>query len=153
MLTALRPDDLESIIQLYTSVKVRRFLGGPVAEGAVRTQFLKSLETGTFTRQWVIRLRENCLFVGIISLGLHHNGVDMEVSYQLLPEWWGLGYASETVQAVITHCWDCLELSRVVAETQTRNVASCRLLERLGMRLEAKVERFGAEQAIYVIER
>lgn len=45
-----------------------------------------------------------------------------------------------------------LSLTRVVAETQAANVASCQLLERLGMRLERTVERFGAGQAIYRVD-
>ncbi|UNK21066.1 hypothetical protein MNQ98_14085 [Paenibacillus sp. N3/727] len=42
---------------------------------------------------------------------------------------------------------------KLLAETQTANVSSCNLLERLGMKLERKVQRFGSEQGIFSIEK
>ncbi|MGK7949496.1 MAG: hypothetical protein AB4368_12020 [Xenococcaceae cyanobacterium] len=39
--------------------------------------------------------------------------------------------------------------SERLAETQIANIASCRLVERMGMRLERTVERFGAKQGIF----
>ena len=56
------------------------------------------------------------------------------------------------VQAVIRYALRDLGLPRVVAETQTANIASCRLLEGLGLRRERTVQRFGAQQAIYVTD-
>jgi hypothetical protein len=45
-----------------------------------------------------------------------------------------------------------LDLAKVVAETQTANKSSCRLLERVGMEWERTISRFGAEQAIYSVQ-
>ena len=39
----------------------------------------------------------------------------------------------------------------MIAETQTANILSCKLLERVGMKLEQKIQRFGTEQTIYAI--
>jgi ribosomal-protein-alanine N-acetyltransferase len=75
----------------------------------------------------------------------------MEVSYQLLPQWWRQGYATEVVQKIIQHAFADLALTKVVAETQTANIASCRLLEKVGMLREETLERFGAEQGIFSI--
>ena len=151
-LTALRTGDLESVVRLYTDADVRRFLGGPADEAAVRLEFPLLVRFDAASPRWAIRLRADDTFVGIIYLGAHHDGTGTEVSYQLLPEWWGQGYAQETVRAVVNHALADLGLPRVIAETQLANVASCRLLERLGMRLERTVVRFGAEQAIYTTD-
>ncbi len=71
------------------------------------------------------------------------------MSYELLPEYWGKGYATEAVEAALGYAFVDLGLERVVAETQAANERSCRLLERLGMKAERKLERFGAKQVIY----
>ena len=154
VLTPLRRDDVADVTALYADEAVRRFLGGPADEDEVRTSlstFVEDKASGSALHFWVIRLKGGS-FVGTVSLGAHHDGADTEVSYQLLPMWWGQGYAGEAVGAVIKYALFELGLARVVAETQRANLASCRLLERLGMRLERTVERFGAEQAIYVRE-
>ncbi len=45
---------------------------------------------------------------------------------------WGRGYATETAHAVLRWAFDTLDLNRVQAEADTRNVASARVLEKLG---------------------
>ena len=46
---------------------------------------------------------------------------------------WGHGYATEAVRAVLQWAFDTLDLNRVQAEADTRNAASGRVLEKLGI--------------------
>ena len=150
-LSTLQSADWDLVVKLYTDAEVRRFLGGIVDLETIRLRFQRMLEFERQTQHWVIRVKKNnsLVGIGIVSLGKHHNNIDTEISYQLLPEWWGKGYGTEAVQAVLTHALMVLGLPRVIAETQIANIASCRLLERMGMRLERTVERFGAKQGIF----
>ncbi|MFI6480883.1 GNAT family N-acetyltransferase [Nonomuraea sp. NPDC050663] len=45
---------------------------------------------------------------------------------------WGNGYATEAMQALLGWGFDTLDLNRVQAEADTRNVASARVLEKVG---------------------
>ena len=45
---------------------------------------------------------------------------------------WGSGYATEAARELLGWAFDTLDLNRVQAETDTRNVASARVLEKLG---------------------
>ena len=45
---------------------------------------------------------------------------------------WGHGYATEAAHSVLQWAFDTLALNRVQAETDTRNTASARVLEKLG---------------------
>ena len=45
---------------------------------------------------------------------------------------WGHGYATEAARALLQWAFDTLDLNRVQAETDTRNAASARVLEKLG---------------------
>ena len=139
------------VTKLYTDVKVRRFLGGVVDRKTIRYKFIKMLESNPENHYWVIRVKDSSSFeeIGIVSLTRHHNNIDTEISYQLLPEWWGKGYGTEAAGAIVKYALTVMNLPRVVAETQMANIASCRLLESVGMRLERTVERFGAKQIIY----
>ncbi|PNT92822.1 GNAT family N-acetyltransferase [Clostridium thermosuccinogenes] len=150
-LVKLQETDYVDVKRLYSDVKVREFLGGPVSEEEFNAKFERMIKSKNDAIYWVIRQRESSLFIGLISLALHHDGVSTEVSYQLLPEWWGKGYATEVVKEVIRYAFVEFRLAKVIAETQTANLLSCRLLERVCMKLEQKVQRFGAEQAIYAI--
>lgn len=69
--------------------------------------------------------------MGIVSLRRHHNNIDTEISYQLLPEWWRRGYGTEAIQAIITYVLTVLGLPRVIGETQMANTTSCHVLVRV----------------------
>ena len=149
-LTTLQNRDWELEMKLYTNVEVRRFLGGIIDLQNVRRKFWKMLQSDR-AKYWVIRVKENDLKcgIGIVCLSKHHNNIDTEISYQLLPQWWNKGYGSEAVGAIVERALTIDRLPRVIAETQIANTASCQLLESIGMSLERTVERFGAKQGIF----
>ena len=45
---------------------------------------------------------------------------------------WGQGYATEAARALLDWAFGTFDLNRVQAETDTRNLASARVLEKLG---------------------
>jgi RimJ/RimL family protein N-acetyltransferase len=49
---------------------------------------------------------------------------------------WGQGYATEATRTLLRWAFDTLDLNRVQAEADTRNLASARVLEKLGFVLE-----------------
>jgi [ribosomal protein S5]-alanine N-acetyltransferase len=151
-LTKLQASDYDNVRRLYVNEEVRKYLGGAwTEEEAITGSFHRMLASQEGASFWIIREKQTNAFIGLISLDMHHDGVSTEVSYELLPEWWGSGYAAETVTAVIDYAFRELGLPEVIAETQAANKASCRLLERIGMSFRDTVQRFGEQQAIYGI--
>ncbi len=152
VLTPFQRTDYDEVKQVYMNQEVRRYLGGVRTEDHLQQIVEEMLHTRE-EEYWVIRRKDSKKFIGIISLGPHHDGVFHEVSYQLLPEWWRNGYGREAVQAILDYALHVLYLPRVAAETQVSNIPSRKLLERVGMREERRVIRYGAEQVIYAIEK
>jgi RimJ/RimL family protein N-acetyltransferase len=76
--------------------------------------------------------------VGDVVLGLeseeHRTG---EIGYIVHPDHHGHGYATEAGRAVLRVAFEDLRLHRVTGRLDARNVASARVLEKLGMRREA----------------
>ena len=58
-----------------------------------------------------------------------------ELVYSLDPAWWGQGLATEVARAALDWAFATHRWPRIVAATDTPNVASARVLERIGMRL------------------
>lgn len=152
LLGTVRQSDYEDIKALYRNEEVRQFLGGTRDQNAIREIVADMSESGAEAWYFSVRELETRKFMGMVSLDLHHAGEGMEVSYQFLPECWGKGYAAEAVGRVILFAFEDLKLPGIVAETQTANMSSCRLLEKLGMRWIDSYERFGAQQSLYAIE-
>jgi [ribosomal protein S5]-alanine N-acetyltransferase len=57
-----------------------------------------------------------------------------ELGYELDPEWWGRGLATEAARAMVAFGFADLGLQRISAECLVDNTASARVLERLGLR-------------------
>src|SRR5690606_3130336 len=60
---------------------------------------------------------------------------EVEVLYGLTPEMWGQALATEAARAVLRYGFEVLGLPRIWARTDPPNVASRRVIERLGMRV------------------
>jgi RimJ/RimL family protein N-acetyltransferase len=146
--------DYDDVMSLYQNEHVRRFLGGTLTDVQFRPRFEKLCNQASEDEYyWVIRHSYDQAFMGLISIDPHHDGDAFELSYQLLPQWWGSGYAEEVSRQILHYAFTELGLPKIVAETQAANSASRRLLEKLGMKIISTVERFGEQQYIYSISR
>jgi RimJ/RimL family protein N-acetyltransferase len=90
------------------------------------------LQPGWF--QYAIAL--DGLLIGDIGLNTFDNLMQADIGYTLAPEYQGKGYATEAVGGLLEHLFTERDLHRVSAEVDARNVASARLLERLGFQQE-----------------
>jgi RimJ/RimL family protein N-acetyltransferase len=73
------------------------------------------------------------------NAGLYHffeQNRRCEIGYALASKYWGQGYATEALRALIRHGFDALDLNRIEADIDPRNAASARVLEKLGFRKE-----------------
>lgn len=73
---------------------------------------------------------------GFIRLG--EDDRQAEIGFTLAPAWRGRGYAAEAVGRVVDYLFEDLGLHRVRANVDPENLASARLLLRLGFRCEGR---------------
>jgi RimJ/RimL family protein N-acetyltransferase len=74
--------------------------------------------------------------------------VSAEIGYWLGEPFWSRGIATEALAAVTRHAIDAHALTRVYALPFARNAASCRVLEKAGYRLEARLRRSAIKDGI-----
>ncbi|MEP4195942.1 MAG: GNAT family N-acetyltransferase [Aliishimia sp.] len=140
--------DLLFFFRLLGNDHVRKFLGGPVPL-PIRLSRFKAYRRGhPKVGIWMVRNKATKKVLGMIELTPNQDDKDYEVSYQFHPTSWGSGFAREAITGVINH-----GLERIIAETQTANTRSCRLLEGLGFATIDTVARYGAQQRLYAIDQ
>lgn len=61
---------------------------------------------------------------------------EVELYYKLGRDWWRQGYATEACRRLIEFAFNEMRLVRIVTVTHKDNVASLRLMARLGMKLD-----------------
>ncbi len=97
--------------------------------------------------------------IGAVALGINRPHLCGELGYWIGKEQWGRGYVTEAAIAVRDFAFTALGLNRVQAHHMTRNPASGRVMQKLGMRFEGvhrqavrKGDRF-EDVAVYAICR
>lgn len=101
---------------------------------------------------WVIRDKANGQLVGSCDLDSEELG-EVELGYCLAKAYWGKGLATEVAQAVVRFAFEDLKLERLVAVVVPENIASWKLLERIGFMIERKAHHYGWDVVYYGIRR
>jgi [ribosomal protein S5]-alanine N-acetyltransferase len=136
----LRPfdeSDADALFALHGNADVLRYWDSPPwseparAEGFI-TACRQMAEAGTGVRLAMDRASGGA-FLGWCSLTRWNPDYrSAALGYCLGEAAWGHGYATEAARALLQWAFDTLDLNRVQAETDTRNAASARVLEKLG---------------------
>jgi ribosomal-protein-alanine N-acetyltransferase len=88
--------------------------------------------------------------IGWCGLGpLEFNPRDIEIYYGLSKDHWGRGIATEAARAMLRYGFDTIKLDKIVAVTQPENVASVKVIEKMGMIYRRRIENLPAEHCFY----
>ena len=129
--------DAKNLYALHSNAHVLRYWDAPPWNEPLQAdRFLAACreiaEVGTGTRLAVDRASDGA-FIGWCSLTRwnpdYHSA---SMGYCFDDSVWGNGYATEAARTMLKWAFDTLDINRVQAETDTRNVASARVLEKLG---------------------
>jgi RimJ/RimL family protein N-acetyltransferase len=143
LLRPFEPGDLAGAHAMRSSEAVVRWLyEDPATEAESRARLDRRMRTTRFARTGdaiglAAALHDGTL-VGDLSLFLlsaeHRQG---EIGFLIHPRHQGRGYATEAAGALLGLAFGTFGLHRVIGRLEARNLASARVLEKLGMRREA----------------
>jgi [ribosomal protein S5]-alanine N-acetyltransferase len=144
-LTALTPADAAEVFTLFSTPSVVEYYDLAAFTELSQAKHLISLFTARYEEKlgirWALRLQSTGQLIG--SCGFNSWSSNMRsavIGYDLLPEFWRQGYATEAVRAIIRAGFSgllpCGELHRIQADTVPGNIASETLLRRLGFKEE-----------------
>ncbi len=133
--------DADALFALHSNAHVLRYWDSPPwREPARAERFIATCrqlaDDGTGARLAIDRARDNA-FIGWCGLTRWNPTYrSAALTYCLDDAAWGHGYATEAAQALLRWAFDTLDLNRVQAETDTRNIASAHVLGKLGFARE-----------------
>jgi ribosomal-protein-alanine N-acetyltransferase len=90
------------------------------------------------------------MLIGWCGLGpLDFEPEEIEIFYGLSEDQWGKGMATEAARAVLHYGFDTIKLDKIAAVTHAQNVASVRIIEKLGMLYRKKIEKLPEKYRSY----
>jgi ribosomal-protein-alanine N-acetyltransferase len=156
----LRPfqaEDIERLAELMVNHDFMRFSLGPYTRKqtqGVLQKFLSWNQAG-LPSQFAVIFRSNNELIGYCGfLHWHLDGIyEIEIGYRLDADYWNRGLASDAAQAVRDHAFRDLTLSKVISLIHPDNIASRRVAEKNGMKVERETVFRGFPTQVFAITR
>ncbi len=156
LLRAPTPQDLPTYVAFFSDAQASSFYGGPLdAQGAWR---VLALDFGHWALRgygrWAIESRASGKMIGGCGLWWPEGLPRSELTWWLMPEGRGKGYATEASVAAIAFGYDVLGWDLVETHMNDDNLPARKLVERLGGKMIAR-ETFpdGVTRNVYELPR
>ncbi len=91
---------------------------------------------------FAITLKTEQNFIGAIEIRLDPEIENGELGFWIGKPYWGCGYCTEAAKAVVAYGFQVLKLDRICAYHFENNLASGRVLQKIGMHYEGRLEKF-----------
>lgn len=133
------PADLDALAAMWADPDTMRFIGKgvPWTRDEVRQRLERAAAAHAATGMcfWtIVRTDDNQILGQGGVTAIAFNGPEVELGYRLGREHHGRGYATEAARLAAAHAFGLLGLTRLVAVTYPENIASRRVLAKVGFR-------------------
>ncbi|MGL5836683.1 MAG: GNAT family N-acetyltransferase [Waterburya sp.] len=93
--------------------------------------------------RWGIALKPNNYLIGSCGLTWNKEANAAEIGYELASQFWRQGIMSEALKAILQYGFGNREVQFVIAHIMLENIASRRLLEKLGFQSQGILQEHG----------
>ena len=138
--------DIDDLYKIYSDEKVMAY----IPEGVMSYEWVKDLINWMVDYCYEKNTPENIIKFGVSVLDKEKKRVigwcglgsldckpdDVEIFYGLSSEYWGQGLATESAKAMLRYGFDIIGLKRIIAVVNSNNIASKKVIEKLGMKFE-----------------
>jgi len=141
---AFEETDAPFVLQLLNSAGWIQYIGDrnvhtiAAAVKYIRERFLQSYQTNGYGL-YTMRLKSTGFTIGTCGLIKRPSLEHTDIGFAVLPEYMGKGYTSEAAAAVLHYGFKKLHLPTIVAITTPDNIASQRVLEKIGLRRDGEI--------------
>ena len=141
VLRQLEEGDLGRLFEVFADPAVMRYWSrGPFTDEGEAREMLVEIDRGwreDSFYQWGIVPAGSEAVVGTTTLfRIDRDHRRAEVGFAMGSAWWGRGFGSAAVARLVEYAFGPLGVCRLEADVDPRNVASLRVLERLGFKRE-----------------
>jgi RimJ/RimL family protein N-acetyltransferase len=152
-LTLRRPDlkDLDFVVRLFSLPELVAHRPDPTPDLPEASRHRLERDIEHWDRlgygRWAVEANGKIIGFGGATFSEPFQAIIL--SYHLHPLHWGKGYAGEIVGAAVQFAFAKLNAERIMGLARPANPASCRVLERAGLRFEREVQLHGAPTRLY----
>lgn len=146
LLRHLEMNDLPELFALYQDPEIRRYFPDGVLSYEDTKEELEWFLNGHPQHPelglWATIHKESGAFIGRCGLlPWEIDGrLEIEIAYLLAKNFWHQGLATEAANGIKSYAFEQLHLTRLICLMDPKNIASQKVAERIGMKLERQVD-------------
>ena len=143
-------EDAEGLYLLNLDPEVIRYTGDPPFESITAAKhFIENYDHYQLYGfgRWAMIRKEDDAFLGWCGIK-YNEDKEIDIGFRLMKKYWNRGYASEAALATINFSRSSLKINILVARAAKENIASLRVLEKLGFSYVNRVECHGIKDAM-----
>jgi RimJ/RimL family protein N-acetyltransferase len=156
-LRGIRGSDFENYAALYADPEVTRLIASGETWDRGRSWRHMAFAVGHWHLEgfgpWVAEEKASGEFLGVIGFWEPAAWPGFELAYHLARRHWGQGYATEAGKAALAHAFLVWQRNHVISLINPKNLPSIRVAERIGERLEGRIDHFGRQMLLYGLDR
>ncbi|WP_342748346.1 GNAT family N-acetyltransferase [Flavobacterium album] len=103
--------------------------------------------------RWAVIRKEDDVFLGWCGLKYSTESDEHDIGFRFFKRYWNKGYATEASKACIYYGFHQLGLTTIVGRAMEANIASVRVLEKLGMEYCHTIDFCGQNGIVYRITK
>ncbi len=150
-------NDLENLYELLSDEEVMRYYPKTLSKDETKEWLERILDNyeNDGVSWWTVYLKASDEFIG--QAGIVCREVEGQkqfmTAYMLHKKFWGRGYATEAVRALIDYGFNKIGLKKIITLIRPENFPSVKVAERLNMKFEKRICYAGFEHNFYLIEK
>jgi [ribosomal protein S5]-alanine N-acetyltransferase len=136
MLRPVSLNNAEDMFEYNSDEETTRFIYDPHTDLDQTKRMIANYYFKEPIGKYSIVLKDSNKMIGTVEFRVHDYNNSGELGFTLNRHFWGHGYMTEAGKLILELAFPILDLDRVYAGHDVRNVASGRVLKRLGMTYE-----------------
>lgn len=102
---------------------------------------------------WAVVHKDSGKMIGRCGLGFLDNTPEVELGYVLDKSYWHMGLATEASLATLKYGFLKVQLDQIVAIALPENIASRRVIEKVGMKYQKHAHYYGLNVVYYTLSQ
>lgn len=147
--------DAENFYQLNLNPNVIKYTGNSAFKGINEAkEFIENYSD--YKRngygRWAVINKSTNQFLGWCGLKYDDKLDETDIGFRFFEHYWNLGFATESAKACIDYGFNELHLKMIVGRAMKENLASIKVLEKIGLHYDRDFDFDGKNGVIYKIE-
>lgn len=161
LLRQFTPNDVHALYRIYSNSELFKYMVNEIATEkwllwqqtkAIINSLIENWQKHQFG-VWAVVDKKNQKLIGHCGFKFLEDTREVQIGYLLMKSYWCRGLATEASSAALKYGFEIAKFERVVAISKSENIASRRVMEKVGMKYEKDAYYYKNDVVYYSLTR